>query len=57
MPSESGAEHRFMAMSNSAKGRAALRASGKKPAPMKVAAEFLAADRGKHFKDAYKKRT
>ena len=29
------------------KGRAALRASGKKPAPETVAAEFLHADKGK----------
>jgi hypothetical protein len=36
-------------MSGTAKGRKALQASGKKPAPVSVAKEFNAADRGKHF--------
>ena len=36
-----------MGMSASPKGRAKLRASGKKPAPMKVGAEFAKADTGK----------
>jgi len=34
-------------MSKTPKGRATLRASGKKPAPVSVAAEFLKADTGK----------
>lgn len=47
MPSKSATQHRFMAMSASSKGRARLRSRGKKPAPVKVAKEFLAADRAK----------
>lgn len=50
MPSESSEQHGFMAMSETAKGRAKLRAHGKKPAPVSVAKEFMAADVGKHFK-------
>lgn len=38
-----------MGMSGTAKGRKALQASGKKPAPVSVAKDFNAADRGKHF--------
>ncbi len=49
MPSVSRSQHGFMAMSRSAKGRAMLRAHGKKPAPAKVANEYMAADRGRHF--------
>ena len=49
MPSVSRSQHAFMAMSRSAKGRAALKASGKKPAPASVGAEFTKADIGKHF--------
>lgn len=44
MPSKSESQHTFMAMSASKKGRARLKAMGKKPAPMSVAKEFLAAD-------------
>jgi hypothetical protein len=40
MPAVSQAQQRFAAMSKSAKGRAALRASGKKPMPNDVAGEF-----------------
>jgi hypothetical protein len=47
MPSVSQAQHGFMAMSRTAKGRAALRAHGKKPAPAEVANEYLAADTGR----------
>lgn len=50
MPSTSLHQHNFMAMSRSAKGRAALRASGKKPAPASVGKEFTKADKGRHFK-------
>jgi len=50
MPSVSAAQHAFMAMSKSPKGRAKLRAHGKKPAPTKTASEFMKADKGKHFK-------
>ncbi len=39
-----------MAMSRTPEGRAKLRAHGKKPAPVKVAQEFMHADKGKHFK-------
>ena len=49
MPSISGAQHNFFAMSRSAKSRAKLKAHGKKPAPVKVANEFLAADKGRKF--------
>ena len=38
-----------MALSRTAKGRAKLKSHGKKPAPEKVANEFLAADKGRHF--------
>jgi len=47
MPSTSQAQHGFMAMSRSAKGRAALEAHGKKPAPTNVANDFMKADTGK----------
>lgn len=50
MPSTSQHQHAFMAMSQTAEGRAKLRKLGKKPAPISVAKEFLSADRGKHFK-------
>ena len=46
MPSVSQAQHGFMAMSKSAKGRAMLRAHGKKPAPGSVAEDFMKADTG-----------
>lgn len=49
MPSESQAQHAFMAMSRTAAGRRKLRASGKKPAPSSVASEFMAADRGRRI--------
>lgn len=45
-----------MGMSSTPKGRAQLRAEGKKPAPANVAAEFLHADKGKHFKSKHFKR-
>ena len=47
MPSESQAQHGFMAMSRTAAGRRKLRAHGKKPAPASVANEFMEADRGR----------
>ena len=56
MPSVSSAQHNFMAMSRSAKGRAALRASGKTPAPASVGKEFTEADRGKHFSSKHVKK-
>lgn len=49
MPSSSGAQHRFMAMASSAKGRAKLRAEGKAMPPKSVATEFRHADKGRHF--------
>ena len=45
-----------MAMSRTAKGRAALRKSGKKPAPVSVGNEYLKADTGKHFKSKHVKK-
>lgn len=38
-----------MAMSRTREGRAKLKSHGKKPAPVKVANEFLAADKGRIF--------
>ena len=49
MPSVSRAQHAFSAMSTTAKGRAALIASGRKPMPVSVGKDFINADRGKHF--------
>ena len=47
MPSESQAQHGFMAMSRTAAGRRKLRASGKKPADEKTANEYMKADTGR----------
>ena len=47
MPSTSQAQHGFMAMSRTAKGRAQLEAHGKKPAPTDVASEYMKADTGR----------
>ena len=47
MPSVSQAHAGFMAMSKTAAGRRKLRAHGKKPAPVAVAAEYQNADRGR----------
>lgn len=47
MPSESQAEHGFAAMSRTRAGRAKLRAHGKKPMPIAVASEYMAADKGR----------
>ena len=48
MPSKTRAQHNYMAMASTAKGRKKLKASGRKKLPsIKVAKEFLAADRGK----------
>jgi hypothetical protein len=49
MPSVSGKQHRFMAMASTPAGRAKLRAEGHKAPPANVAADFLHADKGKHF--------
>ena len=55
VPSANIHQHAFMAMSRSAKGRAQLKAHGKKPAPAGVANEFLKADKGKHFSKKHAK--
>jgi hypothetical protein len=47
MPSVSQAQAGFMAMSKTAAGRRKLRAHGKTPAPVKVASEYQAADKGR----------
>ena len=47
MPSVSRAEHGYAGMSSTPKGRAKLRAEGRKPMPAKVAKEFLRADKGR----------
>lgn len=49
MPSSSAAQHRFMAMASSAKGRSKLRAEGVKVPPKSVALEFRHADAGRKF--------
>lgn len=56
MPSKNKSQHQFMAMSASAEGRARLKSLGKKPAPMAVAKEFLAADKGRFRKRQKRKR-
>jgi hypothetical protein len=57
MPSTSEKQHNFMAMSQSAKGRAVLRAHGETPAPASVGKEFIQADKGHSFKtDKVKKK-
>lgn len=48
MPAVSKAQLGFMAMSRTAKGRAMLKAHGKKPAPASVASEYVQATKGKH---------
>jgi hypothetical protein len=40
MPAKSSKQQRFAAMSASPKGRAKLKAEGRKPMPVKVAREF-----------------
>lgn len=50
MPSVSKAQAGFMAMSKTAAGRKALRAHGKTPAPVSVASEYQAADKGRSTK-------
>ena len=55
MPSKNAIQHNFAAMSATIEGRKRLKALGKKPMPMKVAKEFLAADRGKSFKKSRRK--
>jgi hypothetical protein len=47
MPSSSQAQHAFAAMSKTAKGRAILRRSGKKPMPVSAANDYLSADKGR----------
>jgi hypothetical protein len=50
MPSKSASQHGFMGASSTPQGRKKLRAHGKTPAPVKVAREFLKADKGRSFK-------
>jgi hypothetical protein len=50
MPSESGAQHRFMAMASTAAGRAKLKREGRHVPPQDVALEFRHADKGRKFK-------
>jgi len=47
MPSTSQAQHGFAAMSRTAEGRRKLRAHGKKPMPVSVAQDYMAADKGR----------
>lgn len=54
MPSQSGPQHRYMAMASTPKGRAKLAAEGKKPPSATVAKEFIQADKGRHFGKAKK---
>lgn len=55
MPSKSDKQHNFMAMSANRRGRKLLRAHGKKPAPVKVAKEYLAADKAQAARKGKKK--
>lgn len=59
MPSKTGKQHTTMQMSQSKKGRAALRRYGVQPVPEKVAKEFTRADKraGKFQGKKGKKRT
>jgi hypothetical protein len=43
-------------MASTPAGRAKLSAEGKKPPPLKVANEFLKADKGRHFGNALRKK-
>jgi hypothetical protein len=52
MPSQSGKQHRLMAMASTPAGRAKL---GDKAPPAEVAKEFVKADKGRHFGAAKKK--
>ena len=45
MPSKTEKQKHFMQMSASPEGRKRLRSLGKKPAPVKVAKEFIQADK------------
>lgn len=54
MPSQSGPQHRYMAMASTPKGRAKLAAEGKKPPSESVAKEFVKADKGRYFATARK---
>ncbi len=56
MPSQSSAQHDFMAMSRTPEGRRKLAAHGKTPAPVSTANEFMKADTGKHFKSKHVKK-
>ena len=47
MPSVSQAQAGFMALSKTAAGRRKLRAHGKAPAPVSVAEDYQAADKGR----------
>jgi len=47
MPSVSQAQHGFMAMSRTSKGRKMLKEHGKEPAPAGVANDYMKADTGK----------
>lgn len=51
MPSISSKQHRFMAACSNPQSRAKMKA---KCPPMKVAREFMRADKGQHFKGASK---
>jgi hypothetical protein len=46
-----------MAMSKSREGRAKLKAYGKKPAPVSVAKDFMAADTGRKIGKLVKKKS
>ncbi len=47
MPSKTKSQSRFMRMSASAAGRKRLKSQGVKPAPIKVAKEFIREDKKK----------
>lgn len=51
MPSKSNKQHNFMMMSVSEEGRKMLKKMGLKPAPKKVAKDFIEADKRKKNRD------
>jgi len=50
MPSKSAKQHNFMAMCSNSMGRQNKRMSDKPCPPMKVAKEYVQADKGRKFK-------
>lgn len=49
MPSTSRAQHGYAAMSSTPEGRAKLKAEGRAPMPLKIARDYLKADKGRNL--------